>query len=400
MLNRREGRDSSPRTGGRGRETVLARREREGREFRRAGERDAVRLTRRRWRRVLLRLLVICLRRVHVRRAVRRRGNCARKTERDVNFLGVRRPTHTARQGSGQRFRLPEHGACSRMSLTCMLYLSGGRRTRRARRGRRRHGRRSCLSGRLHLFGSLCLRGASCDDWRTLYVIWFVRHLQYDEESRGWAKRKGKREREKGEMSTSKAGSGRARGPRSRAGAGKVEPLPLSRARGCCPDAQTRGAEGEKKGTESRRDGRGSLLSPPHALPPERVSETAKKSSCSLSLRESVAFWLSNAVQARAWRERGRKEKDSHWNVVLKVRASLFDHNDSSVRPVLRLAQCKSGPPRNPRGEPCAQRKAQDRLGSVIHGSGRRNERRCAFEPSQSYCCLSDSVCWRSSFPG
>jgi hypothetical protein len=48
MLDRRERGDSSPCAGGRRWETVLARRERERREFRRAGERDAVRLTRRR----------------------------------------------------------------------------------------------------------------------------------------------------------------------------------------------------------------------------------------------------------------------------------------------------------------------------------------------------------------
>lgn len=127
MLNRRERGDSSPRAGGRRRKTVFARRERERREFRRAGERDAVRLTRRRRRRRgLLRLLVVCLRRVHVRSARRRSGNCARETERDVNcWRGDERyPDEEA--GSGSRIQSQESIRACRSPGCCACPEVGG----------------------------------------------------------------------------------------------------------------------------------------------------------------------------------------------------------------------------------------------------------------------------------
>lgn len=119
-------------------------------------------------------------------------------------FLGqATNASELERRGSGQRVPRPESEAHSSVSLTCVLRLSGGRRTRRARTGRQR----SSWSGRLHLFALLCLRGASSDDWRALYVVWLVRHPR-SVEKRAEAERGGKGK--KGEMSTWEQGGGRS----------------------------------------------------------------------------------------------------------------------------------------------------------------------------------------------
>lgn len=88
-------------------------------------------------------------------------------------------------------------------------------------------------------------------------------------------------------------GGGRLLGSRRRADAGKLESLPLSRARSCCPNAQTRLAQ-ERKGRVPRREETNERTrvgwSTPRTLLPGRVSETAEESYCSFSPRESVAF--------------------------------------------------------------------------------------------------------------